>query len=99
MSLIFAILGQKWRSSFGEKFSMWLFPFPSLVFPKNREIPGNSREVIFENSQTGTTIAIPPLHTCDQLKLDQLHVKRASASHNSRTLVMSIINVNWIVYG
>ena len=37
---------------------MCFFPFPALVFPKNREIPGNSREVIFENSQTGTTLQI-----------------------------------------
>ena len=35
---------------------MCLFPFPALVFPKNREIPGNSREIIFGNSQTGTTL-------------------------------------------
>ena len=35
---------------------MCFFPFPALVFPKNREIPGNSREVIFGNSQTGTTL-------------------------------------------
>ena len=39
---------------------MWLFPFPALVFPKNREIPGNSREVIFGNSQIGTTLPISP---------------------------------------
>ena len=37
---------------------MCFFPFPALVFPKNREIPGNSREVIFGNSQTGTTLVI-----------------------------------------
>ena len=37
---------------------MCFFPFPALVFPKNREIPGNSREVIFGNSQTGTTLKI-----------------------------------------
>ena len=37
---------------------MCFFPFPALVFPKNREIPGNSREVIFGNSLTGTTLVI-----------------------------------------
>ena len=56
-----AILGQKWRLSFGAKISMCFFPFPALVFPKNREISGNSREVIFGNSQTGTTLHIGKL--------------------------------------
>ena len=42
-----------WRENF-----YVLFPFPAIVFPKNREIPGNSREVIFGNSQTGTTLTV-----------------------------------------
>ena len=51
---------------------MCFFPFPALVFPKNREIPGNSREVIFGNSQTGTTLLIKK-YMCNRIFVFHLY--------------------------
>ena len=61
--------------------------FPALVFPKNREIPGNSREVIFGNSQTSTT-----LHTSD-ISQTELVPKLGQVVNNAKRNVNASLQV------